>query len=318
MAKYTFLVPAYKPDFLDIAIGSMLSQSFEDFNIIISNDCSPYDLKSIVDRYKDIRITYRENPTNIGGYRLVDHWNKLVELCDSPYLIIAADDDIYDSNFLADVDNKCKEYPQVDVIRTRTCRINGVDDVIDIEGIFDSFGNEVDAIYNSFCSNQIWCVGNYVFKTETLKHKGGFIDFPYAWFSDLATALMMSRNGICYTTHFGFKFRLSETNISSSKKNKLIDRQKLLATIEFGEWLSDFIKEIEEPTDILSIRRKTSAIHNAKNIIYSQIGDYGWSIGYLDFIKIYRRISKWPDFSKGSFVKNYTLAALARKIGKYV
>ena len=57
---------------------------------------------------------------------------------------------------------------------------------------------------------------------------------------------------------------------------------------------------------------------NAKNIIYSQIGDYGWSIGYLDFIKMYRRISKWPDFSKGSFVKNYTLAALSRKIGKYV
>ena len=79
MAKYTFLVPAFKPAFFDIAIGSMLSQSFEDFNIIISNDCSPYDLKSIVDRYKDIRITYRENPTNIGGYRLVDHWNKLVE-----------------------------------------------------------------------------------------------------------------------------------------------------------------------------------------------------------------------------------------------
>ena len=35
MAKYTFLVPAFKPDFLDIAIGSMLSQSFEDFNIKI-------------------------------------------------------------------------------------------------------------------------------------------------------------------------------------------------------------------------------------------------------------------------------------------
>lgn len=315
MAKYTFLVPAYKPDYLDKALKSMLGQSFEDFEIIVSNDCSPYDIKSIVKRNNDNRLKYRENLTNIGGNKLVDHWNLLIDLCQSSYLIIAADDDIYERNFLQDVDVLAKKFPNVDVIRTRTRRIDSSDEVTDIEGIFETYSNHLDAVYNSFCSDQIWCVGNYVFKTKTLKQKGGCVNFPYAWFSDLATALMMSENGICYTQNYGFNFRLSERNISNSKKNKLIDRQKLYATIQFGDWIYDFFSSIENVVEILSLRRKELAKHRAESLIYSTIGDYGWSISSFELIKIYSKINKWPFFSKRSFFKNYLLAALARRLG---
>ena len=315
MAKYTFLVPAYKPDYLDKALKSMLGQSFEDFEIIVSNDCSPYDIKSIVKRNNDNRLKYRENLTNIGGNKLVDHWNLLIDLCQSSYLIIAADDDIYERNFLQDVDVLAKKFPNVDVIRTRTRRIDSSDEVTDIEGIFETYSNHLDAVYNSFCSDQIWCVGNYVFKTKTLKQKGGCVNFPYAWFSDLATALMMSENGICYTQNYGFNFRLSERNISNSKKNKLIDRQKLYATIQFGDWIYDFFSSSENVVEILSLRRKELAKHRAESLIYSTIGDYGWSISSFELIKIYSKINKWPFFSKRSFFKNYLLAALARRLG---
>lgn len=318
MAKYTFLVPAFKPDFLDKAIESMLNQSFEDFKILISNDCSPYDIKSVIDKYDDSRIFYRENSSNIGGERLIDHWNLLLGMCDSTYLIIAADDDIYDKDFLKSVDEKSLMYPNVDVIRTRTCRINGNDDVIDTESLCDAHGTQLDATWNSFCSNQIWCVGNYVFKTEPLKREGGFVDFPYAWFSDLATALMMSKNGMCYTDKCGFRFRLSDTNISNTKKNRNLDRQKLYATLQFGEWLCDFFSKMNDCDSILSRRRKQQAFHKSQTVIYSGIGDYGWAIGYFDLFRVYRKLSQWPGFSKGSFIKNYALAALARRVGKYV
>ena len=317
MAKYTFLVPAYKPDYLDKALKSMLGQSYEDFEIIVSNDCSPYDIQSIVKRNNDNRLKYRENLTNIGGNKLVDHWNLLIDLCQSSYLIIAADDDIYERNFLQDVDVLAKKFPNVDVIRTRTRRINSFDEVTDIEGIFETYSNHLDAVYNSFCSDQIWCVGNYVFKTKTLKQKGGCVNFPYAWFSDLATALMMSENGICYTQNYGFNFRLSERNISNTRRNKIIDRQKLYATISFGEWLSCFYDKIISTDEIVSTRRKAKVIHKADSLIYSHIGDHGWSIGFYELIKIYHRIKKWPSFSNFCFIKNYTLAALARRIGKY-
>ncbi len=318
MAKYTFLIPAFKPTYLKEAIDSILGQTFGDFNIIVSNDYSPYDIASIISEFDDPRIIYRENEINIGGERLTDHWNKLVNLCDSDYLIMAADDDIYTPNFLQDVETLVNKYPGVDIIRSRTCRIDRENDIIDAECICDETGTVTDAAYNSFCTDQIWCVGNYIFKTKALKRAGGFEDFPYAWFSDMATALKMSVNGICYTSHAGFKFRLSESNISNTKKNKKLDAEKFEATVRFGEWLSQFFSMISPSSDTLSKRRYSKALHSANNIIYSQLGDYGWAVNAATLIRTFHRLSRSKGFSKSSFIKNYTLAALARKIGKYV
>lgn len=66
--KYTFLLPAYKIEFFQEALKSILNQTYKDFQLIIQDDCSPYDLKSIVDLYKsDKRIYYYRNEENIGG-----------------------------------------------------------------------------------------------------------------------------------------------------------------------------------------------------------------------------------------------------------
>ena len=44
--KYIFVLPAYKPDFFKEALDSILGQTYKDFDLIILDDCSPYDLKS--------------------------------------------------------------------------------------------------------------------------------------------------------------------------------------------------------------------------------------------------------------------------------
>ena len=47
MVKYTFLLPAFKPDFLEVALRSIKLQTLKDFKVLVSDDCSPHDLKSI-------------------------------------------------------------------------------------------------------------------------------------------------------------------------------------------------------------------------------------------------------------------------------
>ena len=46
MIKYTFLLPAFKPDFLEVALRSTL----KDFKVLVSDDCLPHDLKSIYNK----------------------------------------------------------------------------------------------------------------------------------------------------------------------------------------------------------------------------------------------------------------------------
>lgn len=48
--KYTFLLPAYKTAFLEEALSSIQSQTYKDFTVIVSDDCSPQPVKEVFDR----------------------------------------------------------------------------------------------------------------------------------------------------------------------------------------------------------------------------------------------------------------------------
>ena len=119
MIKYTFLLPAYKPDFFELALRSIKSQTVKDFKVLVSDDCSPYDLKSIYDKVcgDDERFCYRRNEVNMGSNSLVSHWNLLLDMCDTEFFILASDDDIYEPTFLDEVDKLASKYPEVDLIR---------------------------------------------------------------------------------------------------------------------------------------------------------------------------------------------------------
>ena len=66
--KYTFLLPAYKPNFLEEALVSIKEQTYTDFKVIVSDDCSPHDLKSIFEKTcgDDPRFVFRRNEKNMG------------------------------------------------------------------------------------------------------------------------------------------------------------------------------------------------------------------------------------------------------------
>lgn len=93
------VLPAYKAIYLESSIRSILQQSFTDFELIIVNDASPEDLKSIVSSFNDTRIRYYENEINIGGKNLVKNWNKCLEYATGEFVVLASDDDIYHPNF---------------------------------------------------------------------------------------------------------------------------------------------------------------------------------------------------------------------------
>ena len=100
--RFMFLVPSYKASFLEEALESIKNQTYTDFKVLVSDDCSPENLKPIYDKFcgNDPRFAFRRNEANMGGKSLVSHWNLLVDLCDTEYLIMASDDDVYEPKFL--------------------------------------------------------------------------------------------------------------------------------------------------------------------------------------------------------------------------
>ena len=62
--KFSITIPAYKQKYLYEAIESCLVQSYKDFELIVVDDASPEDLKSIVDMFSDPRLRYFRNKKN--------------------------------------------------------------------------------------------------------------------------------------------------------------------------------------------------------------------------------------------------------------
>lgn len=249
-SKYTFLIPAWKSDYLEKALRSIASQTYKYFHVIISDDCSPYNILSLCKPFlADKRFEYRRNETNIGGKDLVKHWNLLLNLCETDYLIMAGDDDVYSHDFLEKIDMKTQCYPNCDLIRSRVRIINSQGTIIGRECLYEEHVSQLGFIAQSYINVNVKCIGNYVFKTSALKAVGGFVYFPMAWSSDTATAIKMSVNGCVNLSDECFFFRRSEINISSKTANKEEALLKVNGILLFDSWLKELIANIKAKDD---------------------------------------------------------------------
>ncbi|MCI7784277.1 MAG: glycosyltransferase family 2 protein [Succinivibrio sp.] len=99
MSKVSVLIPVYKTklEYLKEAIDSILNQSFEDFELVILDDCPNDSREDFIRKYSDNRIRYYKNKENLG---ISETRNKLLSLANGEYIAIFDHDDISMSNRL--------------------------------------------------------------------------------------------------------------------------------------------------------------------------------------------------------------------------
>ena len=272
--RFSFVLPAYKSEYLQVAIDSILQQTYIDFELIIVDDASPYHLESIVNQYNDNRIVFHRNENNIGGKNLVSNWNKCIKYAKGEYVILASDDDIYSPFFLQQVDERIKDYPDVDIIRSRVNRIDSDGIITDIEQIYKPFMPFSEFVFY-WSKGIINCIANYAFKRTALLDAGGFVDMPCAWYSDDITIVNMSFNGIATTDDALFYFRTSDKSISWTFNKETI-RKKWKANGMFYQWFNDtIIPQMRTlPQNDIEILYQKNAIFNVRNRVktmYSQL-----------------------------------------------
>ena len=246
--SFSFIMPAYKAKFLSKAVNSILEQEYNNFELIIVNDASPENLEDIVKEFQDKRIRYTENSHNIGGYDLVKNWNSCVSLAQNDYIILATDDDIFEKDFLSNAVTLIEKYPEVSLIRSGVKKIDEHENVIDFEFPLKKFMTAQEFMLYYAKGGTISCVSNYIIKKTSLKENHGFISFPRAHYSDDATALALSKNGVACMQKNSFKFRVSNINLSNLNDYKTVKDQLKATTLYMG-WYLEHIKSINVSSD---------------------------------------------------------------------
>ena len=85
-------IPTYnRAALLREAVESVLAQSFQEFELVISDNASQDDTQQVVSSFRDARIRYIKHQTNVG---IVRNFNWCLALANGVYVTIFHDDDI--------------------------------------------------------------------------------------------------------------------------------------------------------------------------------------------------------------------------------
>jgi len=209
--KFSVTIPAYKDRYLKETIDSVLAQTYTNFEVVIVNDASPYDLDSIVSQYNDPRIRYFKNEKNCGAKDVVDNWNICLSHATGDYLICMGDDDKLTPRCLQDFADLIEKYPDLDLFHARSEIIDDDSNYVTTLELRPEWESVYSLIYNPRNSH----LGDYLFKTETLRKNGGFYKLPYGWQSDDISAFMAAAShGVANTEEPGFQYRGNGLSIS--------------------------------------------------------------------------------------------------------
>lgn len=99
--KVSVIVPNYNHSrYLNVRIDSILSQTFQDFELIILDDCSTDNSKEIIDAYSNDNHVSHVIMNNANSGNTFLQWNKGVGLAQGDYIWIAESDDVAHPEFL--------------------------------------------------------------------------------------------------------------------------------------------------------------------------------------------------------------------------
>jgi glycosyltransferase involved in cell wall biosynthesis len=97
------------------SIRTILNQSFEDFELLVQDDCSHDATEKVVHQFKDPRIRYHRNEINLG---MPENLNQGIRAARGEYVVVCHDHDLYNWRLLKKMVSLLDEHPSVGMVHT--------------------------------------------------------------------------------------------------------------------------------------------------------------------------------------------------------
>lgn len=227
------IIPAYnRPHYLEIALNSVLNQTYENIEIIIGDDSTNNDVQNLLvpymQKYKNIR--YYRNEHNLGQF---DNDLKLFDLANGEFINYLMDDDVFHEDkifrmmnyFIADKDSEIK------LITSRRKLIDENGKILPDNQYSSALFKEDTLVDGLEIGNLILkcnynCIGEpttVLFRKSALKeHFGTFCGRKYGCNVDVATWLnLLSEGKMVYISEPLSYFRIHKGQQLNSTKMKI-------------------------------------------------------------------------------------------------
>lgn len=234
----TIAIPTFnRVGFLRSSLSSALSQTYPQFEVLVSDNASTDGTEVFLKTVSDPRLRVIRQKSNIG---LLPNWNACLSNATGEYIVLLPDDDSLEPHFLdrcvellklrprlpavialangrrIDVGNQNLLYPAIKSITLDT-------------GVWDGLD-----IFSEFLKDRITVQSCTAFmRTEYLRMRGGFrVDLPYA--ADLAAwgpLLMMDKCGLINEGCGSFTIHLESQTKVNSLEIKVRDHKEVIESL---------------------------------------------------------------------------------------
>lgn len=260
----SIVIPAYKTTYLQQAITSAINQTYENIEIIVVNDKSPFDIREIVEKNGSNKIKYFENAENIGGKDLVAQWNHCVKFSKGEFICLLCDDDVYEPEYIDTLIGLAKQYPSCNVFRSGVVIINQKGDVCDYYPSSPESESVLEYIWHVSKQYRRQSISEFLIRRERFEACNGYFNTPLAWGADYISIYHFAKDGgIVSTNKRLVRFRQSGENISSSPKDKHI-LEKLRAWIIKHDETERIIRECNPNSIDLYLELNDNYIHEQR------------------------------------------------------
>ena len=233
--KITVFIPCYNyAHYLTEAVGSVLRQSFEDWEAIVIDDASPDNTAEVMRTFTDPRIVlvfHKENKGNIATY------NEAIEMAQGELVVGLSADDRYRRDFLKRTVATFDAHPEIGMVYTGW-------KLIDKQGrpfkTIHSSPHKVDGVYDEFPYLLFGCHIPQCATTvrrEILKRVGLF-DPELTQIGDWDLWLRISRHyKVGFISEVLYEYRRHGTNMSVQPETSIQRKQQ--AELVLSRLLSD-------------------------------------------------------------------------------
>jgi len=190
-ARVSIGLPVYNGEkYLRLAVDSILSQTFPDFELILCDNASTDGTASICREYvaQDPRVRYVRHPTNIGVSR---NFNAVLDYAQAPLFKWASCDDVIERDLLEKCIDVLDRHPDVVLVHTRARPIGA-----DGEHLVDAGGARVHVMHEDpserlsyLLRHLTYCNAQYgVMRTDVLRRTalfGSYLGSDVCFLSEL-------------------------------------------------------------------------------------------------------------------------------------
>ncbi|MFQ3578619.1 MAG: glycosyltransferase family 2 protein [Bacteroidales bacterium] len=178
--------------YIEKSLVALLNQTFCNFKLIISDDCSSDGSQQICEKYaqKDNRIIYIRQIQNLGISRNMQF---LLTLANTPYFMWAGDDDLYAPTFIENLIDTLEKSNAISVF-CNFATIDEQDSVIETYTQFQYAEPNQKKRLKKFIRNSHDAFGYGIFKTDYIRE----VQFPIWWWPNKNTPYNNIYPTLCY------------------------------------------------------------------------------------------------------------------------